>query len=73
MASGSDEGRACEQLSSDRRNTMAINLSRAPWWGGQFERIIGLMKQSMYKTIGNGFLSLEELREAIMTKNINHI
>jgi hypothetical protein len=43
-----------------------FNLSRAPWWGGQFERMIGLIKQSMYKTIGNGFLSLEELREVIL-------
>lgn len=33
-----------------------FNLSRAPWWGGQFERLIGLIKQSLYKTIGNGFL-----------------
>ena len=22
-----------------------FNLSRAPWWGGQFERLVGLMKQ----------------------------
>lgn len=43
-----------------------FNLSRAPWWGGQFERLIGLIKQSLYKTIGNGFLSLEELREVIL-------
>ena len=42
-----------------------FNLSRAPW-GGQFERMIGLIKQSMYKTIGNGFLLLEELREVIL-------
>ena len=25
-----------------------FNLSRAPWWGGQFEQLIGIMKQSMY-------------------------
>jgi hypothetical protein len=43
-----------------------FNLSRAPWWGGQFERMIGLIKRSLYKTIGNGFLSLEELREVIL-------
>ena len=29
-----------------------FNLSRAPWWGGQFERIVGLTKQSLNKTIG---------------------
>ena len=43
-----------------------FNLSRAPWWGGQFERMIGLIKQSLYKTIGNGFLWLEELKEVIL-------
>ena len=29
-----------------------FNVSRAPWWGGQFERMIGLIKQSLYKTSG---------------------
>ena len=32
------------------------NLNRAPWWDGQFERLIGIMKQSMYEAIGNGHL-----------------
>ena len=36
------------------------NLNRAPWWGGQFERLIGVMKQSMYKAIGNGHLRWHE-------------
>jgi hypothetical protein len=36
-----------------------FNLSRAPWWGGQFARMIGLIKQSLYKTIGNGFFVAE--------------
>ena len=26
-----------------------FNLSRAPWWGGQFERLIGLVKRALYK------------------------
>ena len=33
-----------------------FNLSRAPWWGGQFERLIGLVKGSLYKSVGNGLL-----------------
>ena len=24
-----------------------FNLSKAPWWGGQFERMVGLVKQSL--------------------------
>ena len=43
-----------------------FNLSRAPWWGGQFERLIGLFKRAFYKTIGNGTLTLEELEEVVL-------
>ena len=34
-----------------------FNLSRAPWWGGQFERMVGLTKQALYKTIGSSTLT----------------
>ena len=37
-----------------------FNLSRAPWWGGQFERLIGLVKRALHKTIGNGCLRWDE-------------
>ena len=43
-----------------------FNLSRAPWWGGQLERLIGLVKGSLYKTIGNGLLSWNELQEVLL-------
>ena len=36
--------------------TWQFNLSRVPWWGGQHERWIEVVKQALYKTIGNGFL-----------------
>ena len=41
-------------------------FNRAPWWGGQFERIIGLVKQSLYKTIGNSTLKFNELEEVLL-------
>ena len=47
-----------------------FNLSRAPWWGGQFERIIGLTKQAMYKVIGNARLKLNELEEILLDAEI---
>jgi hypothetical protein len=31
---------------SEHSITWQFNLSRAPWWGGQFERLIGLMKSA---------------------------
>lgn len=43
-----------------------FNLSRAPWWGGQFERMVGLVKRSLQKTIRNGFLTWTELEEVIL-------
>ena len=32
--------------------TWKFNLSKAPWWGGQFEWLIGLAKQTLYITVG---------------------
>lgn len=43
-----------------------FNLSRAPWWGGQFERMIGLVKAALNKTIGNGLLKWKELEEVLL-------
>ena len=43
-----------------------FNLSRAPWWGGQFDRLIGVVKAAMYKVIGGGVLTWEELSEVLL-------
>ena len=43
-----------------------FNLSRAPWWGGQFELLIGLFKQAFFKTIGGGMLTWTELCEVVL-------
>ena len=43
-----------------------FNLSRAPWWGGQFERMVGLVKGALYKCIGNGLLSWADLQEVLL-------
>ncbi|XP_015754716.1 PREDICTED: uncharacterized protein LOC107334299 [Acropora digitifera] len=43
-----------------------FNLSRAPWWGSQFERMVGIVKGSLSKTIGNGFLTWTELEEVTL-------
>ena len=47
-----------------------FNLSKAPWWGGQFERIIGLVKQAMFKVLGRANLSLQELKEIMLDVEI---
>ena len=43
-----------------------FNLSRASWWSGQFERLIGLVKRALHKTIGNGLLNWEELKDVLL-------
>ena len=53
-------------LPTDHTIKWRFNLSRAPWWGGQFERLIGLFKGAFYKTIGNGTLRWEELEEVVL-------
>ena len=43
-----------------------FNLSRAPRWGGQFERMVGLAKQCFYKSTGRANLSQEEFEEIVL-------
>ena len=47
-----------------------FNLSRVPWWGGQFERLIGLVKSTLNKTIGNGLLRWKELQDVLLDVGI---
>ena len=47
-----------------------FNLSRALWWGRQFDRIIGLTKQAMHKVIGNARLKLNESEEILLDVEI---
>ena len=47
-----------------------FNLSRAHWWGGQFERMIGLVNNAFNKVIGCGLLSWQELEEVLLDVEI---
>lgn len=58
-----------EQLQSylvEERITWRFNLSRAPWWGRQFERLVGVFRRAFYKTIRGGMLSWTELCELVL-------
>ena len=50
---------------------MEIYLSRAPWWGGQYERLIDLVKQAFYKVVGRSSLTWEELKDVILDVEIS--
>ena len=43
-----------------------FNLTKAPWWGGQFERMNGLVKQAFNKSVGNGTLTWSELQDVLL-------
>jgi hypothetical protein len=45
-------------------------VSRASWWGGQFERLIGVVKSAMYKVIRGGHLTWDELSEVMLDVEI---
>ncbi|XP_077534685.1 uncharacterized protein LOC144146623 [Haemaphysalis longicornis] len=36
-------------------------VERAPWWGGFYERLVGLTKQALKKTLGTSYLTFEQL------------
>ena len=42
-----------------------FNPSTAPWWEGQYERLIGPTKYSLYKSTGKSFLTWSELEEVL--------
>ena len=43
-----------------------FNISRAPWWGGPFERMVRLMKQCLYKSVGKANLKWNEFEEILL-------
>ena len=51
---------------AQHRIEWTFNLSRAPWWGGQFERLVGVVKQSLQKSVGRALLTFAELSEVLL-------
>ncbi|XP_046856074.1 uncharacterized protein LOC124449168 [Xenia sp. Carnegie-2017] len=54
----------CEEVDnclSAKNIEWRFNLERAPWWGGFFERMIGLVKVCLRKVLGNAKLTFDEL------------
>ena len=50
-----------------RRNILwVLNLARSPWWGGFFERMVGLMKVAFRKAVGRASLTFDQLKEVLM-------
>ena len=43
-----------------------FNLSLVPWWGGFFERLVGLVKRTLRKVLGNAHLHFGELETILI-------
>ena len=43
-----------------------FNLARAPWWGGFFERLIGIIKRALSKVVGRSLLTYPELEDILI-------
>ena len=41
-------------------------VEKAPWWGGFWERMVGITKRCLKKTIGRSTLTFEELRTIVV-------
>ena len=48
-----------------------FNLPRVPWRGGHFERLIGLTKQSLFKSLGKTNLRWNELESVLLDVEVN--
>ena len=51
--------------------SLKFNLSRAPWWGGQFERLIGVVKSAFYEVIDGATFIWDELCDVVLDVEIN--
>ena len=45
---------------------MAVQPFTCPWWGGFFERLIGITKNALSKAIGRAFLTFQELGKILL-------
>ena len=52
---------AVSEYLSGLKISWTFNIERAPWWGGVFERMIGLTKRCLRKVVGRSRLSYDEL------------
>lgn len=52
---------AITQYSSARRVEWRFNPPSSPWWGGWWERLIGILKGMLRRVLGHAFLSYESL------------
>ena len=55
-------------------------LERSPWWGGFYERLVGVMKNCLKKVVGKAKLNFEEpntviieIKKCVNSRPITHL
>ena len=49
-----------------RRIEWRFNLETSPWWGGMFERMVGLVERILRKILGNALLDKDEMHAVLV-------
>jgi len=51
-----------------------FNLTKSPWWGGIYKRLIKKIKKTLHKTLGRSHLSYEALESVVLDveRNLNN-
>ena len=63
VGSGLKNGEDVNNYLANHSIKWQYTVSRTPWWGGFFERLIGIMKSALFKAIGKAMLTFSELEE----------
>ena len=50
----------------DKDVSWKFNIPSSPWWGGFFERMVGLTKGVLFKALGGAKLSFASLKEVLL-------
>ena len=50
----------------ENRVNWRFNLELAPWWGGFYERLVGSVKRTLRKVLGNARLNYQELETVLI-------
>ena len=55
-----------QDMLADQEISWRFNLAKAPWWGGQYERLVGVFKSIFRRIVGKGLLSFDQLKEVTL-------
>ena len=55
-----------QEFLQEQKIDWKFNLSRASWWGGFFERMVGVVKNTLKKSLSQAHLKFAELQEILL-------